>query len=593
MKFQTQGGTVLDMLLSLESATTRGARFVTPAFAETFYSYSDILKRIKTAAATLQQNGVKTGDRVAVILPTSIYFFDAFLGAQLAGGVPTALYPPFRLGKLDEYFARLREMLNRVGARFLITDSRIKKLLGGATTVESLTKVFDAKELFETASATASDWKEIDIDEEDPVFLQFSSGTTLKPKAVQVSHVNLIENLKMMGNTLDAVYRDGTEADRGCVSWLPLYHDMGLVGCLYLGLSYPATITYMGPEMFVGFPAMWLQAMSRYKAVISTAPNFAYGLCLHKIKDKEMEGVDLSNWLLALNGAEPIDTETMNRFAERFARWGFRKEALTPVYGLAEAGLGVTFSKIGEEPVVIEFDRDLLSTEGRAARGPGRKLPSVGKPLPGLHIEIRDPDGMPLPETYVGRIFVSGPSITKGYFNDPEMTADILGADGWLNTGDLGYFFEGNLYIAGRAKDLIILRGRNYAPQEFEDPLYELEGIRLGCSVAVSTTVEGQGEQLIILAEKDSRSDRKDEEVIADIRTRLLATVAMEPWLVEMLEPGTLPRTSSGKLRRSEALRQFLAGELTPPEKVTTLRILKEVAKSQIAWARFSLTNRK
>ncbi len=593
MKFQTQGGTVLDMLLSLESATTRGARFVTPSFAEKFYSYSDILDRIKTSAATLQQSGVKPGDRVAVILPTSIQFFDAFLGAQLAGGVPTALYPPFRLGKLDEYFARLREMLNRVGARYLITDSRIKKLLGSATTVESLAKVFDAKELCESASAKPSDWKMVDIKEDDPVFLQFSSGTTLKPKAVQVSHVNLIENLKMMGNTLDAVYRDGTEADRGCVSWLPLYHDMGLVGCLYLGLSYPATITYMGPEMFVGFPAMWLQAMSKYKAVISTAPNFAYGLCLHKVKDKEMEGVDLSNWLLALNGAEPIDTDTMNRFAERFARWGFRKDALTPVYGLAEAGLGVTFSTIGQEPIVVEFDRDLLSTEGRAARGTGRKLPSVGKPLPGLSVEIRDPEGIAVPETWVGRIFVSGPSITKGYYNDPEMTADILGADGWLNTGDLGFFFEGNLYIAGRAKDLIILRGRNYAPQEFEDPLYELEGIRLGCSVAVSSTVEGQGEQLIILAEKDARSDRKDEEVAADIRARLLATVSMEPWHVEMLEPGTLPRTSSGKLRRSEALRQFLAGELTPPEKVTTLRILKEVAKSQIAWARFSLNNKK
>jgi acyl-CoA synthetase (AMP-forming)/AMP-acid ligase II len=427
------------------------------------------------------------------------------------------------------------------------------------------------------------------VREDDPVFLQFSSGTTLQPKAVQVSHLNLIENLKMMGNTLDHAYRDGTEADRGCVTWLPLYHDMGLVGCLYLGLSYPATITYMGPEMFVGFPAMWLQAMSKYKAVISTAPNFAYGLCLHKIKDSELEGVDLSNWLLALNGAEPIDTDTMNRFAERFARWGFRREAMTPVYGLAEAGLGVTFPSIGAEPIVTEFDRDLLSTEGRAERGTGRKLPSVGRPLAGLSIEIRDPEGTAVPDGWVGRIFVSGPSITKGYYNDPVMTANIIGADGWLDTGDLGFRFDGNLYIAGRAKDLIILRGRNYAPQEFEDPLYELDGIRLGCAIAVSTTVEGQGEQLIILAEKDSRTERADEDIVADIRKRLLATVSLDPWHVELLEPGTLPRTSSGKLRRSEALRQFLAGELTPPEKVTTLRILKEVAKSQIAWARFSL----
>lgn len=592
MKFQTQSGTVLDMLLSLERVTTRGARFVTPSFAETFYPYSEILKRIKTSAATLQRSGLKTGDRVAVILPTSIQFFDAFLGTQLAGGIPTALYPPFRLGKLDEYFARLKEMLDRIGARVLITDSRIKKLLGQATTAQSLEQVIDAKDLFENASATASDWREIDVNEDDPVFLQFSSGTTLKPKAVQVSHINLIENLKMMGNTLDHVYRDGTEADRGCVSWLPLYHDMGLVGCLYLGLSYPATITYMGPEMFIGYPAMWLQAMSKYKAVISTAPNFAYGLCLHKVKDKEMEGVDLSNWLLALNGAEPIDTDTMNRFAERFARWGFRKDALTPVYGLAEAGLGVTFPDLGREPIVTEFDRELLSTTGQADRGIGRRLPSVGKPLPGLSVEVRDPDGNPVPEGWTGRIFISGPSITKGYFNDPEMTANILEPDGWLNTGDLGFFFEGNLYIAGRAKDLIIIRGRNYAPQEFEDPIYELEGIRLGCAVAVSTTVDGQGESLIILAEKDARSDRSDADVIAEVKSRLLSAASLEPWHVELLEAGTLPRTSSGKLRRSEALRQFLGGELTPPEKVTTLRMLKEVAKSQIAWTRFSLSKK-
>lgn len=593
MRFQTQSGTVLDMLLSLEGMTTRGARFLTPSLSEAFYSYSDVLKRIKTAAATLQAAGLRPGDRVAVILPTSIQFFDAFLGAQLAGGIPTALYPPFRLGKLEEYFARLRKMLNKIGARFLITDGRIKKLLGAATTVESLSRVFEAKELVDSTSASPSDWREINVEEEDPVFLQFSSGTTLEPKAVQVSHVNLIENLKMMGNTLDQCYRDGSEADRGCVTWLPLYHDMGLVGCLYLGLSYPATITYLGPEMFIGQPAIWLQALSKYKAVISTAPNFAYGLCLHKVKDKEMEGVDLSNWILALNGAEPIDIDTVNRFADRFAQWGFRRDALTPVYGLAEAGLGVTFpSTLQQEPVINEFDRDLLSTEGRAERGPGRKLPSVGKPLPGLKVQIRDQEENVLPDGYVGRIMISGPSITKGYFNDPEMTASIIGPDGWLNTGDLGFFFEANLYIAGRVKDLIILRGRNYAPQEFEDPLYELEGIRLGCTVAVSSSVEGQGEQLIILAEKDSRSDRPDEEIITDIKARLLSTVAVEPWHVEILEAGTLPRTSSGKLRRSEALRQFLGGELTPPEKVTTLKILKEVGKSQLAWAKFKLTRR-
>lgn len=592
MKYQTQSGHVLDMLLSLERVTTIGARFLTPALTETFYPYSEILKRIKTAAATLQQSGVAPGDRVAIILPTSIQFFDSFLGTQLAGGIPTALYPPFRLGKLDEYFARLREMLNRIGARYLITDARIKKLLGQATTVESLSAVFDAKDLYDNSKAAASDWREIAVNEEDPVFLQFSSGTTLRPKAVQVSHANLIENLRMMGTALDSAYRDASDPERGCVTWLPLYHDMGLVGCLYLGLSYPATVSYLGPEMFLGQPAVWLRALSKYKAVISTAPNFAYGLCLHKVKDSEMEGVDLSHWRLALNGAEPIDIDTLNRFADRFSRWGFERRAITPVYGLAEAGLGVTFPKLESEPVINEFDRDLLATEGRAERGAGRKLPSVGRPLPGLKIEIRDPEGEAVPDGWVGRIFIKGPSVTRGYYNDQEMTANILEPDGWLNTGDLGFFFEGNLYIAGRAKDLIILRGRNYAPQEFEDPIYELEGIRLGCAVAVGTSVEGQGEQLIILAEKDPRSDRPDGDIVTEVKSRLLAAASIEPWHVELLEPGTLPRTSSGKLRRSEALRQFLSGELTPPEKVTTLSVLKQVAKSQVAWLRFGMSRK-
>lgn len=592
MKFQTQSGTVLDMLLSLDGVAKRGVRFLTPAMNETFYPYSDVLKRIKTSAATLQARGLKPGDRVAVILPTSIQFYDAFLGSQLAGGIPTALYPPFRLGKLDEYFERLRRMLNKIGARFLITDGRIKKLLGAATTVESLEQVIDAKDLFDNSPTSPQAWQEMHVEEDDPVFLQFSSGTTLEPKAVIVSHRNLIENLKMMGNTLDALYVDGTEADRGAVSWLPLYHDMGLVGCLYMGLSYPATMTFMGPEMFLAQPAMWLQAISKYKAVLSPAPNFAYGLCLHKIKDKELEGVDLSSWLLALNGAEPIDVETVTRFIERFTPYGFRRTAMAPVYGLAEAGLGVSFPVLGQETLFTEFDRDALSTQGQALAGEGRKLPSVGRALPGLSIEVRDPDGVPLPQGLVGKIMVAGPSITRGYFQDEEMTASIIGKDGWLDTGDLGFFFEDNLYIAGRAKDLIIIRGRNYAPQEFEDPLYELAGVRLGCTVAVSTSVEGQGEQLIILAEKDPRVERPEPDIVAEVKTRLLKAASLDPWHVELLEPGTLPRTSSGKLRRSEALRQFLAGELTPPEKITTLRILKEVGKSQLAWARFHLTKR-
>ena len=572
--------TIVDALLRLESCTRLGARFAPATGEHKFHPYAEILRRAQSAAAVLQAEGLEPGDRVAVILPTSVEFFDAFLGVQLAGGIPVALYPPFRLGKLDEYFARVRRMLGKIGARVLITESRIKRLLGPAVVgVESLRRVMDAKDL-----QGGGNWRQPEIDPAQPAFLQFSSGSTVEPKAVMVSHTNLLANLDMMKRWL--VYKDESELDRGAVCWLPLYHDMGLVGCLYQGLYYPATVTYLGPETFLARPASWLQTMSKYRAVISPAPNFAYGYCASKIRDNEMEGVDLSGWRAALNGAEPIDAHDIERFCERFARCGFRREAMTPVYGLAEAGLGVSFSSLEDAPQFTEFDRLALSAERLARPGAGRKLVSVGRPLAGLEISIRDDEDRPVPAGAVGRILVRGASITPGYYDDPELTARTI-RNGWLDTGDLGFFHADNLHIAGRVKDIIILRGRNYAPQEFEELLAEVNGVRRGAAVAVGSVVDGAGEQLFILAEKDSRSDRPEDEIEADIKSKILAGVSLIPHHVEILRPGTLPRTSSGKLRRSEALRQFLAGELAAPADVTALKMLREVGKSQLAWMKF------
>ncbi len=585
MMLAPKSATLLETLLDLENCTRLGARFVSPSEEAVFYPYRDVVRRAQSAAATLQIAGLQPGDRVAVILPTSIEFFDAFLGTQMAGGIPAALYPPFRLGKLDEYFARLRKMLAKIGARFLITESRIKRLLGPAAVgLDCLERVIDVKDL--PGNET---WRPVEIDPEQPAFLQFSSGTTVEPKAVVMSHNNLLHNLDMMQRAL--VYRDESEVENGAVCWLPLYHDMGLVGCLYLGLYYPGTITYMGPDTFLMRPALWLRTLSRYKAAISPAPHFAYSLCVGKIRDDELEGVDLSRWRAALNGAEPIEPDGLERFAERFSRWGFRREAMVPVYGLAEAGLAVSFYDLDLPPRVGEFDRDALSGEKRAVSGPGRKIVSVGEPLTGVEIQICDDEERPLPQGHVGRIWIKGPSITQGYYNDPELTASII-HDGWLDTGDVGFFFDGQLYISGRAKDLIIIRGRNYAPQEMEDLLGDVEGVRKGCAVAVGAVVDGTGEQLIILAEKDIRSRRPEAETLAEIKSRILAGLSLIPYHIDLLEPGTLPRTSSGKLRRSEALRQFLAGELTPPEKVNAFKLLLQVGKSQLAWNRFNTQKR-
>jgi len=581
MKLPERVATVAEMVARLEDVTHKGARFVDAAGRDEFFPYSAVARRARSAAGALQAAGVKPGDRVGVVLPTSIQFFDSFLGIQLAGGIPAALYPPIRLGKLDEYFARIRRMLTKIGARFLITDSRVRRLLGQAVDgVSSIENVIDAGTLESGAPG-----KIAAVDPDSPAFLQFSSGSTVEPKAVMVSHTNLVENLMMMLSSLG----EYSEEDflTGGVCWLPLYHDMGLLGCLYLGLFSPGTVTYIGPETFIARPALWLKTISRYKAVISPAPHFAYGLCLKKVKDAEMQGVDLSSWRYALNGAEPIDVPTMEAFCDRFAQWGFRREALSPVYGLAEAGLGVSFSETGRAPLVTEFDRDALSRHKHAVPGKGRQLPSVGKPLPGLALKIRD-GKTDLPEGQVGRICVKGPSITKGYYGDPELTASMI-HDGWLDTGDLGFLHDGELYITGRAKDLIIIRGRNYAPHEVEELLLNLDGLRTGCTVAAGTMVEGAGEELIVLAEKDLMSDRPTDEIVAEIQSRILSGLSLSPYDVVILPPGTLPRTSSGKLRRSAALEQFLAGTLAPPEKVTTLKLLKEVGKSQLAWAKFAL----
>jgi len=578
--------TIIEALLAVEGCTHLGARFIPLSGEPVFYPYREILARAKAAAGVLQARGLEPGDRVAVALPTCVGFLSTFLGIQLAGGIPAALYPPFRLGRLEEYHARTLGMLTRIGARFLVTDSRIAKLLGRiARDADCLAAVFDVRELDGPAV-----WQPAAPEPDSPAFLQFSSGTTREPRAVIMTHQNLLANLEMM----NAVFRSflPPEYPREAVCWLPLYHDMGLVGCMFNGLYHPATIDYIAPEAFIARPALWLQTLSRFRGAVSPAPQFAYSLCASRIRDEEMAGVDLSGWVIALNGAEPIDPEAMRLFSDRFSRWGLRASAMTPVYGLAEAGLAVTFSDTRKPPLVREFDREALSEGSEARPGVGRELPSVGRPFPGLDVRIADEGDRPLPEGRVGRILIRGGSITPGYFGDPEATAETI-RDGWLDTGDLGFISGGELFIAGRLKDLIIIRGRNVAPQEIEEALWGLPGIRPGCVVAVGAQVDQKGEELIVLAEQDPRHPRPEAELAEAVRERILERAALCPWHVQILGPGTLPRTSSGKMRRQEALRLFLAGELLPPEKMGTLRILKEVAKSQVAWGRFRLKRRR
>jgi acyl-CoA synthetase (AMP-forming)/AMP-acid ligase II len=576
---------VLEMLEALEGVHDLGARFVQRNGDATFHPYSDVLARADAAGASLQEAGLAPGDRVAVVLPTCIGFLDAFLGVQLAGGVPAALYPPVRLGKLDSYFDRTRRMLRRIGARYLITDRRTRTLLGQAIgDVPTLEAILDVDRLVGSGRCRRVAAKPSDI-----AFLQFSSGTTSDPKAVVVTRENLLYNLAMMDSHLDVF--DERDAVAGGVCWLPLYHDMGLVGCLYSGLHRPGNMTFIGPEVFITKPQLWLQTLSRYRAVISPAPDFAYRLCLSKVRDEHLDGVDLSSWRMALNGAEPIHPETIERFSERFAPWGLRRDAMTPVYGLAEAVLAVSFSNPADDARVTRFDRKSLATRGTAVPGEGRAIPSTGKPMPGLSIEIRGDDGRPVANGRVGRILVRGPSVSVGYYDDPDATAEAF-RDGWLDTGDLGFIHEGELYVAGRAKDLVIIRGRNYSPQEIEDLVDGTAGVRRGSVVALGAPIDEGKERLVVLAERDLRENRTDDDAVEEIGHRILTGIGLKPHDVRILEPGTLPRTSSGKKQRAEALKLYLDDALEAP-RTGKAHLLKQVARSQAARVGFRLSRRR
>jgi acyl-CoA synthetase (AMP-forming)/AMP-acid ligase II len=564
--------------LAFASGTDAAITFLDAREAEQIVSFAAIRKRAREVAAALAARGIASGDRVALVLPTSPAFVECFFGAILAGAIPVPLYPPVRLGRMEEYHRRTAALLKGVGAAVVITDDRVRRLLGLATDQAlprlgclTASELSGGGELERSASGT------------DIGLIQFSSGTTVESKPVALTHANMLANVA----AIDAYIAEDNAPSPSGVSWLPLYHDMGLIGCLFMALYRPGSMTLIPPEVFLARPAIWLRAISRRRATISPAPNFAYGYCTKRVRDEEMEGVDLSSWSLALNGAEPVTGAVLQRFSERFARWGFRESALTPVYGLSEAALAVTFKPVGGRYRTREVDPG-VATAGHGGGNGMRDAVSVGQPIAGVEVEIRGPEGV-VPAGRVGRIYVRGPSVMNGYFQRPEMTASAI-QDGWLDTGDIGFEDGDELYICGRAKELIILRGANHAPHEFEEALDGLAGVRAGCVVAVGFMgTEGQGEELALLVETEGEppADLKDQ-----IRSRVAEHTGIRPAAVELLAPGTLPRTSSGKLRRGEAGQLWTAGQLHPPRRVTVLGMTLEAAKGELFHARSAIRRR-
>ena len=539
--------------------------------------WRELVERALPVAGALAAEGIRPGDRVALVFPTGEEFFDACFGALLAGAVPVPLYPPVRLGRLGEYHRRTGALLTAAGARMVLTDRRVGSLLGESVERAGPEVAFRTLDRLPAAGPAPSPSAAPD----DLALVQFSSGTIAGPKPVALSHRAILAQVERLNRHWRHI--EGVSG----VSWLPLYHDMGLIGCIFPALEHHAVLTLVPPELFVSRPALWLRTVSRYRAAVSPAPNFAYALCVDRVRDEEMEGVDLSCWRVALNGAEAVAPAVLRRFVARFGRWGFRPEALSPVYGLSEAALAVTFSDLERAFVSARFDRERLAGEGVAASDPeGVELVSVGRPLPDFTVEIRNGTGEALPVGRVGRIWVRGPSLMSGYLGRPEETARTL-VDGWLDTGDLGFLRDGELYLTGRAKDLLILRGRNYRPEDVEHAVDGLPAVRTGCTAAVSFLPEGaDGERLVLFVETARGFDGDGAALSAACRARVLEATGLRLDEIVALARGTLPRTSSGKIRRGESLRRWLAGGLHPPARVSPLRMLGALARSRLALAR-------
>ena len=581
-----------------------GLRLVDRAERETFLPWATIAERSAYVAGGLAELGVRPGERVALVYPTSAEFFHAFFGVLLAGAVPVPLYPPVRLGRLAEYHARTAAMLRAAGARLLLADRRVHALLGetlaearlplGGLTLDDLPH--DAQLMSDGAPG-------------DLALVQFSSGTTVEPKPVALSQRAVLAQVRALnalwpGQAANTGTRPGVEDSESGddpvtgVSWLPLYHDMGLIGCVFPALERPSVLTLVPPEAFVARPALWLRALGRHRGTISPAPNFAYALATERIRDEEMAGIDLSHWRFALCGAETVVPEVLRAFAARFAPWGFRPEALTPVYGLSEAALAVTFADLERPFVSARFERAALAERGEAvlapspARGataapPGDsalEIVSVGRPLAGFRLELRGDEGARLGEDRVGRLFVAGPSLMRDYLDQPAATAAAL-RDGWLDTGDLGFVHEGELFLTGRAKEILLVRGRNYSPADLELAVADLPDVRHGCVAAASHLPAGRETEAVVLFVEHRKGvpAARLEPLRARAREAVLARVGLAVDRVVLLSPGTLPRTSSGKIRRGEAMKRYLAGTLTPPAPVGRVRLFGALLRSRLA----------
>ena len=481
-------------------------------------------------SAGLQASGVRRGDRVAILLPTGPSFVTALLGTMLAGAIPVPLAAPMTFGKLDRFLENVSRVLASADAHLLVTYPRIREAIQRAEAPLAVPALLTEAELDGLGPAAP---RLVSISSTDTALLQFTSGTTGEPKGAVISHRALLSNAFAIAHGLDL------RSDDVGVSWLPLFHDMGLIGVLITALAHPYAVHVMSPEAFVMRPTRWLETLARVGGTISCAPNFGYELAAARAD--RYEGGALDRVRVLLNGAEPVRPATVARFVDRFAPRGLRRDVVLPVYGMAESTLAVAFPSLADG-CAIEDD-----------------AVSVGSPVAGASIAVTDEAGRPLPESVVGEIRVSGPSLMDGYFRNERASAEAL-HDGWLRTGDLGRMDRGRLFVTGRAKDVIIQAGRNVFATDVERVAVEACGPRASMIAAFARKNDDRGtDDLVVLIETLERDAAGREAMATTVRGEVLAAIGARVDDVRFCAVGAAPRTTSGKIRRGECAR-FVTG---------------------------------
>jgi len=574
-----RAGTLLEVLdWHVETHPDRPhIRFYSDSNAEEIISYRQLKQEADAIAVGLQQKGLKPKQAVSLMLPTGNEYFFSFFGILIAGGIPVPIYPPARLNQIEDHLLRHVQILSNCDAVMLITVPEAKPV---ARLLQSHLMNMHTVTTPAAISSRGGVPLHPKISSDDIAFLQYTSGSTGTPKGVTLSHANLLANIRAMGTRLEVNSTDVF------VSWLPLYHDMGLIGAWLGSMYFSATVVIMSPLEFLAKPERWLLAMHRYHATLTAAPNFAYELCLKRIALESLSGVKLDSMRALFNGAESVNPNTIQEFIQKFRPLSLNPKALMPVYGLAECSVGLTFPPLGRGAKFDAIDRTTFMNTGIAVtcenENNALRFVACGEPIVDHEIRVVDDSNRELPDRYQGQLQFRGPSATCGYYQNPEKSTELF-RDGWLNTGDLGYIAAGELYVTGRIKDLIIHAGRNIYPQELEAAVSEVPGIRKGCVAVFGNSDNILGtEKLIVLAETRETQATEQDRLRAQINETAIRLIGSAPDKIVLAPPHSVLKTSSGKIRRSACRETYEKNLIGSGPDSATLQIVRLLMASAI-----------